>query len=174
MSEVKLVNIDEAVEWYENDKAVFVDVRTVNEVVALNIPNSVFLPVALASKEKVESFLGKGKKIVVYCHTGRRSAEVADKLSGINNGEIYSLDGGIAAWKKSAQTTETISSVISVERQTHITAGFLTLSSLLLGVTVDSRFLAATAFFGGGLMFAGLSGSCLMGILLGKMPWNKR
>ncbi len=174
MSNIKLIGTKEAAEWQENGQAILIDVRTTNEVVALNIPGSEYVPVPLISENSLQPLLKLGKKMVFYCHSGNRSANVVDQIGAINGGEVYSLDGGIAAWKQSGLTTETISSVISVERQTHITAGFLTLSSLVLGVTVDKSFLIATAFFGGGLMFAGLSGSCLMGILLSKMPWNKR
>lgn len=174
MSKIKLIGTKDAAQWKEKNEAVFIDVRTTNEVVSLNIPGSEYVPVPLVSEKRLQPLATLDKKMVFYCHSGNRSATVVDQFGAINGGEVYSLDGGIVAWEKNGFNTETISSVISVERQTHITVGFLIVSSLILGVTIDKTFLIATAFFGSGLIFAGLSGSCLMGILLGKMPWNKR
>lgn len=173
MAQVKLIDPKEAASWYKNGEAVFVDVRTANEVLALNIPESQYIPTPLVSEKKLQSFAEKNKKIVVYCHSGNRSAKVVNQFGALNGGEVYSLDGGIAAWQKAGLQTETISNVISIERQTHITIGCLMLISLILGINVDSRFLFATGFFGAGMLFAGISGSCLMGIMIGKLPWNR-
>jgi hypothetical protein len=38
---------------------------------------------------------------------------------------------------------------------------------------VSPWFLAAAAFFGGGLTFVGATGTCGLALLLMKMPWNR-
>ncbi len=174
MSEIKHVSPKDAAAWLAAGDAVFIDVRTTNEVVALNIAESEYLPVPLISEEKLQELQSDGKKMVFYCHSGYRSDRVVERFGTLNSGEMYSLAGGIAAWKKEGLETETISRVLSVERQTFIIAGFLILLFIFLGANVNKNFLAAAAFMGGGLMFAGLSGSCLMGLLLGLLPWNKQ
>jgi thioredoxin len=45
--------------------------------------------------------LDKAKPIFVYCKTGGRSAQAADKLAKLGFSEIYNLDGGIMKWNAS-------------------------------------------------------------------------
>jgi hypothetical protein len=45
---------------------------------------------------------------------------------------------------------------------------------VILGFTVSTNWIFLSAFVGLGLTFAGLTDICLMGELLGKMPWNGR
>lgn len=48
---------------------------------------------------------------------------------------------------------------------------------MLLGTIVGSFWapaLGLSAFVGGGLVFAGLTGFCGLGVLLARMPWNRR
>lgn len=59
-------------------------------------------------------------------------------------------------------------------RQVQIVAGALVLLGALLAWSVDPAFLALSAAVGGGLAFAGISGSCLMARILGHMPWNRQ
>jgi len=54
-----------------------------------------------------------------------------------------------------------------------IAAGALVLLGVLLGAFVHAGFLALSAFVGAGLVFAGVTDWCGMGLLLAKMPWNQ-
>jgi len=173
MSGVKHITPQNAMKLVAEGKAFFVDVRTTNEVVALTIANSVYVPRPLATEKKLQTFVQDGKSMIFYCHTGSRSDKLVGGISELNGGDIWSLDGGIVAWKKEGLPTEIMSQVISVERQTQIIVGILVLTSVVLGLTVDNVFFGATGLFGAGLLFSGLSGSCMMGVLLGALPWNK-
>jgi hypothetical protein len=62
---------------------------------------------------------------------------------------------------------------MSLERQVRIAAGFLVLAGSLLAFFVHPYFVALPAFVGAGLMFAGITDSCAMGMLIAKMPWNQ-
>ena len=42
----------------------------------------------------------------------------------------------------------------------------------LLATQYNPAFWALTGFVGAGLMFAGISGTCMMANILAKMPWN--
>ena len=42
----------------------------------------------------------------------------------------------------------------------------------LLGWFVHPAFVFLSAFVGAGLIFAGVTDTCSMGMLLAKMPWN--
>jgi hypothetical protein len=60
-----------------------------------------------------------------------------------------------------------------MERQVRTAAGSLILISLALARSVSHTFLFATAFVGVGLVFAGVSNTCLMASILGRLPWNR-
>jgi predicted branched-subunit amino acid permease len=53
-------------------------------------------------------------------------------------------------------------------------AGSLVLIGVLLGWFVHRGFFGLSAFVGAGLVFAGITDFCGMGLLLAKLPWNKR
>jgi len=55
-----------------------------------------------------------------------------------------------------------------------IAAGSLVLLGAILAWTLHPAFVAVPAFVGAGLMFAGITDTCGMAMLLGKMPWNRR
>jgi predicted branched-subunit amino acid permease len=55
-----------------------------------------------------------------------------------------------------------------------ITAGLLVLTGVVLGWFVHRGFFGLSAFVGAGLVFAGITDFCGMGLLLARMPWNKR
>jgi hypothetical protein len=62
---------------------------------------------------------------------------------------------------------------ISLERQVRITAGTLVLLGTVLGWLVHPAFIGLSAFVGGGLVFAGITDTCGMGMILAVMPWNQ-
>ena len=62
---------------------------------------------------------------------------------------------------------------ISLERQVRIAAGSLVVLGTALGAFVHPGFLALSAFVGAGLVFAGVTDTCGMGMMLARMPWNR-
>ena len=63
--------------------------------------------------------------------------------------------------------------MISLERQVRIAAGLLVLIGLLFAHFVNHWFIGLSAFVGAGLVFAGITDFCGMGLLLAKLPWNQ-
>jgi predicted branched-subunit amino acid permease len=63
--------------------------------------------------------------------------------------------------------------VISLERQVRVAAGFLVLSGALLSQFVNPAFIWLSGFVGAGLIFAGATDWCGMGMLIARMPWNQ-
>jgi hypothetical protein len=61
----------------------------------------------------------------------------------------------------------------SLERQVRSGAGLLVLTGVGLGVAVSAWWYLLAGFVGAGLTFAGATDICGMGMLLGKMPWNR-
>lgn len=62
--------------------------------------------------------------------------------------------------------------LISLMRQVQIVAGSLVVMGTVLGAFLSPWFLILSSFVGSGLVFAGISDTCALGILIAKMPWN--
>jgi hypothetical protein len=63
--------------------------------------------------------------------------------------------------------------MMSLERQVRIAAGILILVGVALHYLVHPYLLGLSAFVGAGLVFAGVTDTCAMGMLIAKMPWNQ-
>ena len=88
--------------------------------------------------------------------------------------DITSLEGGIIAWSQAGFTIKKSgSTILPLDRQTQIAAGFIAFSGTVLGEFINPAFYILPGFIGAGLMFAGLTGWCGMARLLAKMPWNR-
>ncbi len=62
---------------------------------------------------------------------------------------------------------------MSLERQVRVAAGSLVVLGTALGALVHPGFLALFGFVGAGLVFAGITDTCGMGMMLARMPWNR-
>jgi rhodanese-related sulfurtransferase len=115
-----------------------------------------------------------GRPIYLICQSGKRAAMAADKLvaAGCTNAVI--VEGGTVAWAEAGLPCESTGrGVISLERQVRIAAGVLVLTGIILAWSVNPHFVWLSAFVGAGLIFAGITDFCGMGMLLAKMPWNR-
>lgn len=154
------------------------DVRTAAEVQAESLPNCLHIPLHELSAERLQEEIGKSGKpaplIYLLCQAGRRAEMAADLLQGKVNAELCIIEGGINAVKQSQIPLQTSDrGVMSLERQVRIAAGFLVLSGVILGHFVSPNGYFLSAFVGAGLMFAGITDTCMMAMLLARMPWNK-
>ena len=83
------------------------------------------------------------------------------------------IEGGINALNSAGVAIEKGSSnVISLERQVRIAAGSLVVVGVVLGTVLNQWFYALAGFVGAGLVFAGVTDTCGMGMMLARMPWN--
>jgi hypothetical protein len=60
-----------------------------------------------------------------------------------------------------------------LERQVRIAAGLLVVLGIVLGWLVHPGCFGLSAFVGTGLIYAGVTDRCGMGLLLARMPWNR-
>lgn len=74
---------------------VLIDVRTPEEFASGHIPGAINISVQTMPDRLAE--IPRDKAIVVYCHTGNRSATASSILSKAGYGQVYDL-GGINAW----------------------------------------------------------------------------
>lgn len=98
------ITMDKAVEMMESESGyIILDVRTVEEFNERHIPGAICVPNESIGAEPIEELPQKDQLILVYCRSGRRSKEAAEKLSAMGYSNIYEF-GGILDW-----TGETVS-----------------------------------------------------------------
>jgi rhodanese-related sulfurtransferase len=87
--------------------------------------------------------------------------------------QMVNVEGGTQAWQKAGLPIIRGQKTMSLERQVRIAAGMLVLTGATLSWLVHPAFIGLPAFVGAGLIFAGVTDSCAMGMMLAKMPWNQ-
>ncbi len=155
----------------DTDSLRLLDVRTPGEFESTRVPGSYNVPLPVLSRYAEQLAARSEVPLVVLCQTGVRSKQAAEVLAphGI---EPLVLDGGIAAWQSDGGPVEQGEPKWSLERQVRLTAGGLVLGSIVAS-TVAPRAKYLAGAIGGGLFFAAVSNTCLMGDLLGKLPYNR-
>ncbi|AUZ06072.1 hypothetical protein ADP71_28240 [Vitreoscilla sp. C1] len=94
---VKSLSVQDLQAWRESGKAlVLLDVREDNEVAYAHIQGHIHIPMNLVTLRHNE--LPDDLPIVVYCHHGMRSMQVAMFLEHAGFEDLYNLNGGIEAW----------------------------------------------------------------------------
>ena len=96
------------------------------------------------------------------------------EVPGRRFSNVVNVEGGTLAWEKAGLPVVPGKKAISLERQVRIAAGLLVLLGTAFGWFVHPAFLGLSAFVGAGLVFAGVTDTCGMGMLLARMPWNGR
>ena len=80
-----------------NDGHVIVDVRRADEYAAGHIPGAILIPNESIGTEKPEQLSDKDQIILIYCRSGNRSKQAAQKLADMGYTNIYEF-GGINTW----------------------------------------------------------------------------
>lgn len=169
--QIREVGAREAAEWVSSGRAALVDVREADEYAAERIEGATLVPLSRFDFGRIPS--GPGSAVVFQCKSGRRSLEGAARASGGGWTDVYSLKGGIEAWKAAGLPVVKTRAPISLMRQVQIVVGGGVLAGSVLAWLVSPWFLVLTGFFGAGLVFAGTTGLCGMAAVLAAMPWNK-
>lgn len=95
---VSTITAEQARELMISDQDVVLDVRTQEEYDASHIANARLLPVdEITAQTAAQVAPDKDRAVFVYCRTGIRSAEAAEKLADLGYAEIYDF-GGILSW----------------------------------------------------------------------------
>ncbi len=149
-----------------------VDVRSSTEFASGHIPGAVNIPM-----DQIEARLDDlavNLPIVLVCQTGKRARMTAGLLEPCHR-QIAVLEGGTKAWVDAGlPVVSSVKTRWSLERQVRVGAGVLVLTGVVLALTVNPLWVFLCGFVGLGLTFAGLTDICAMGIMLEKMPWNRR
>lgn len=150
-----------------------VDVRTGAEYDGEHIAGSRLLPLDQLAERADEVRAAPAPRLLL-CRTGSRAAMAREALERLHIGGLSVVEGGIEAYKAAGGKVERGQGVLSLERQVRIAAGAIVLTGVLLAWFAHPGFVWLSGFVGAGLMFAGITDWCGMGLLLAKAPWNQR
>lgn len=144
-----------------------VEFRSAHLTAARNVPLDKLDCTAL----KAERTCPPDEPLYVVCQSGGRSHKACIALceAGIT---AISIDGGTPACEKAGVPVSRGQHTMSLERQVRIAAGALVVLGVALSALLSPWFLFIPGAVGCGLVFAGVTDWCGMGLLLAKMPWN--
>jgi rhodanese-related sulfurtransferase len=149
------------------------DVRTPVEFSEVHVPQARNVP--LDELQPAALQLQKDQPVYLVCRTDNRATKAAEKFAREGFTQTVVVTGGTLAWVDAHLPVERgAAKVISLERQVRIVAGSLVFIGVLLGWFVHRAFFGLAGFVGAGLVFAGVTDFCGMGLLLARMPWNKK
>jgi len=150
-----------------------IDLRTPGENATEALPNTTLIPVNELTIKNLHTSTKSDQPVYFLCQSGKRADIACNKMRGCNR-ELYIIEGGLNALKNAdLEPVKGNKNVMSVERQVRICAGSLVILGCILGVAVAPELFSISAFVGAGLVFAGITDTCAMGLALAKMPWNK-
>jgi rhodanese-related sulfurtransferase len=149
------------------------DVRTPAEFTEAHIAGSVLEPLGNLDPQRVARLAADKSSCILICKSGNRARKAADQLR--SRGDLPSLqvlDGGVQAWEVTGLPLERGAKTMSLERQVRIAAGTLVFIGSLLGYFIHPAWIGLSGFVGAGLVFAGITDTCGMAMVLARMPWN--
>ena len=149
-----------------------IDVREYPEFAAGHIEGAELVP--LGTVDKASETWDRSQPLTLVCRTGRRAEQARQTLAAKGFQSLNVIEGGVEAWKSSGKSLAVVANKPwSMERQVRVTAGSLVLASFGLGLLTSRKVFIGAALVGAGLVYAGVSDTCMMASVLGRMPWNR-
>lgn len=142
--------------------------REVHAEYACNVPLDRLDPAQVMHARKAAD-----KPLYVICRSGGRAQKACQQFITAGFPNVVNVEGGTLAWVEAGLPSVRGQVGIPLERQVRIAAGLLVLAGVLLGWFVHPGWLGLAAFVGAGLICAGVTGHCGMGLLLAYAPWNR-
>lgn len=152
-----------------------IDVRTPAEFREVHLAQAKNIPLdRLDPRELMKSRNGRRDAPLYFlCRTGNRAQIACKKFLAAGFETVAIVEGGMAACEEAGLPVLRGKKTISLERQVRIAAGGLVVLGAVLSATVHPAWALLSAFVGAGLVFAGVTDTCGMAMLLAKMPWNQ-
>lgn len=151
------------------------DVRTAPEYARAHVAGARLLPLdQLDPAAFLKTRPDVGAPLYVICQSGARAAKAVEKFLAAGFDRCVLVEGGTQGWIDAGLPVECGQSrVLPLMRQVQVVVGSLSILGAALALGLDSRFAVIPLLLGGGLLFAGVTGTCGLALLLAKMPWNR-
>jgi rhodanese-related sulfurtransferase len=159
----------------EGKRVDLIDVRTPVEFQEVHLENAQNVPLDQVNPPALmQSRSGAGgEPLYIVCRSGGRGKKACEMFLQAGFANVVNIEGGTTACAAAGLPVVRGQKAISLERQVRIAAGSLVLLGAILGWVVHPAFIGLSAFVGAGLVFAGITDTCGMGLLLARMPWNQ-
>ncbi|NDC52804.1 MAG: DUF2892 domain-containing protein [Planctomycetia bacterium] len=161
----------------KGEKLTLIDVRTPAEFGEVHVDFAHNIPLDRLDPGEVASVAGGGP-VYVVCKSGGRSQKACEKLIAAGMPDVVNVEGGTLACVAAGVPVVRGKKAMSLERQVRIAAGSLVATGAALAafgpdLAWQRVGLGLAAFIGCGLVFAGITDTCGMAMLIAKMPWNQ-
>lgn len=159
----------------EGKKVELIDVRTpvefqeVHVEIARNVPLDRLDVAALMQAHGGSA----NEPLYVICRSGSRGQQACERFLKAGFSNVVNIEGGTMACEEAGLQVVRGKKAVSLERQVRIAAGSLVMLGAALGWFINPAFIGLSAFVGAGLVFAGVTDTCGMGMVLARMPWNQ-
>ena len=152
-----------------------IDVRTPAEYREIHAESARLVPLDSLDPDAIMRTRSgsEGDPLYTICRSGGRGRQAAEKFHAAGYTNVVNVEGGTLAWERAGLPVVRGKTTMSLERQVRIAAGSLVVFGTALGAFVHPGFLGLPAFVGAGLIFAGVTDTCGMGMLLARMSWNR-
>lgn len=159
----------------KSGKIDLLDVRTPVEFREVHVADARNLPLDRLDPATVMQARNgnQGEPLYLICRSGSRGWQACEKFLAAGFTNVVNVEGGTLACVEAGLPVVRGKKAISLERQVRIAAGSLVLLGVLLGWLVHPALLGLSVFIGAGLVFAGITDTCGMGMMLARMPWNQ-
>jgi len=146
-----------------------VEFREVHVEFARNVPLDQLDPQSLMQSRNGAT----NDPLYVLCRSGGRGQQACERFRKAGYSNVVNVEGGTLACIEAGVPVVRGQKAMSLERQVRIAAGSLVLLGSTLAWFVDPAFVGLSGFVGAGLVFAGITDTCGMGMVLARMPWNQ-
>ena len=162
----------------KGERLTLIDVRTPAEFGEVHVDFARNIPLDRLDVQEVSKLSGNGPLYFV-CKSGGRSQKACEKLLAAGIQDVVSVEGGTAACEAAGVPVVRGRKAMSLERQVRIAAGSLVAVGAALAAfgpdpTWQRIGAGLAGFVGCGLVFAGITDTCGMAMLIARMPWNQR
>jgi rhodanese-related sulfurtransferase len=172
MSLCKYAAADKLIKMHQSDEIIIIDIREQEEFNREHIKNARCIPLSQLTREAIGDT--NNKIVVFHCQIGNRTRQAEATFEALGMDEVILLENGIQAWKNAnGPLVINIKTPLPIMRQVQIAVGFMVVLGIILAFLISPYFNLLSAFFGLGLLYAGISGNCGLAYLLMQLPYNK-
>lgn len=149
------------------------DVRTPGEYETVRIRGAYNVPLDQLGEHAEEMGATVDEPVVLICQSGARARKAEEALKNCSMTNLHVLDGGVNGWVAAGMAVDRAAKRMSLERQVRIAAGAMAAVGAVLALVVNPLFALVPAFVGGGLVFAGVTDTCGMAMVLSRLSYNR-
>lgn len=150
-----------------------IDVRTPVEFREVHVEYAQNVPLDRLNPQEIAAGInGSEQPLYVICRSGNRSKQACERLLAAGLTNIVNVEGGTQACVAANLPVVRGKKAISLERQVRIISGIMGIVGVV-GYFLNPWFLVLPAMVGAGMLHSGITDTCLMGTMLGRMPWNQ-